>query len=453
MQKWKHQGRFFRCFSVILRYTGALCLAVAVGFALLYIAGLDTPSGALQKRVDYKIEQSCPLLLEEAEFPTVFSLRDQPGGTLESTVLDNSTESTMLNSAKYMNTLKDPLSILSNPRFHSGQEINTLNLYLSTKGEEANDYYYRYWQGFRAFLRPMLWFLNYSAIREVLRFIMLSLLALTAASIRRHAGLGIAIAFALSMAMMEFAIISTQLQYAMCFAVAMGGMLALPRWRCRWAEHWLFFILGAMTQYLDFYTVPVVTLGLPLIYLMCLTHSSKGAMMRKAFGCIAAWAFAYAGMWFVRLVLAALLVDPLAFSNVFSKIDKWTGVVETENMAGITRGDAFMAVLGVCFSKAHIILSAVLAAVYGVYLLHATRKRRQLGQRLFTPAWRCLPVVLLPVAWIAVAYKATAWHACFQYRSICVVIFAVLCFLASLVWPLQEDGYVQSSKPVDDSVK
>ena len=29
----------------------------------------------------------------------------------------------------------------------------------------------------------------------------------------------------------------------------------------------------------------------------------------------------------------------------------------------------------------------------------------------------------------------------------------VLCFLASLVWPLQEDGYVQSSKPVDDSVK
>lgn len=59
----------------------------------------------------------------------------------------------------------------------------------------------------------------------------------------------------------------------------------------------------------------------------------------------------------VRLVLAALLVDPLAFSNVFSKIDKWTGVVETENMAGITRGDAFMAVLGVCFSKAHIILS------------------------------------------------------------------------------------------------
>lgn len=439
MQKMKHRGRLFRCFFVALRYVGALCLAVAVGFALLYIAGLDTPSGALQKRVNEKIEQSCPLLLGEAEFPTVFSLRDQPGGTLESTVLDNSTESTMLNSAKYMNTLKDPLSILSNPRFHSGQEINTLNLYLSTKGEEANDYYYRYWQGFRAFLRPMLWFLNYSAIREVLRFIMLSLLALTAASIRRHAGLGIAIAFALSMAMMEFAIVSTQLQYAMCFAVAMAGMLALPRWRCRWAEHWLFFILGALTQYLDFYTVPIVTLGLPLIYLMCLSYSSKGAMMRKAFGCIAAWAFAYVGMWFVRLALAALLVDPSAFSNVFSKIDKWTGMVETESMAGITRADAFISVLSVCFSKAHIILSVALTAVYGVYLLYVTLRRRTLGQRLFTPAWRCLPVALLPVGWIAVAYKATAWHVCFQYRSICVVIFAVLCFLTSLVSPIQED--------------
>ena len=174
--------------------------------------------------------------------------------------------------------------------------------------------------------------------------------------------------------------------------------------------------------------------------------------MRKAFGCIAAWALAYVGMWFVRLVLAALLVDPLAFSNVFSKIDKWTGAVETENMAGITRGDAFISVLSICFSKAHIILSAVLTAIYGVYLLHATLRRRALGQRLFTPAWRCLPVALLPVAWIAVAYKATAWHACFQYRSICVVIFAALCFLASLVCPIREDGYVQNSKPVNESI-
>ena len=100
MQKWKHQGRFFRCFSVILRYTGALCLAVAVGFALLYIAGLDTPSGALQKRVDYKIEQSCPLLLEEAEFPTVFRYainREERWGAQYWTIIRNLQCSTLPN--------------------------------------------------------------------------------------------------------------------------------------------------------------------------------------------------------------------------------------------------------------------------------------------------------------------------------------------------------------------
>lgn len=440
MKGYGAEGKMMRGICFGLRYVGALCLATIIGFALLYVAGLDTPSGAIQERVDYKIELSCPLLLEEADFPTVFSLRDQVGGTLESLVLDNYTEATMLNSSKYMNTLRDPLSILSNPRFYSGQEINTLDLSMAAEGEEANDYYYRYWQGYRAFLRPMLWFLDYTGIREVLRFVMLTLLAVTVASVRRHAGKGVALSFAISMAMVEFAIVSTQLQYAICFGVAMGGMLALPGWRRRRPEHWLFFILGAVTQYLDFYTVPVITLGLPLVYLLCLSDSRKGALLRKALGCIGAWFFAYLGMWLVHLVLAMLLVDPLAFSNAFSKVSKWTGMVQTESMAAITRGDAFSAVISVCFSKAHIIVSMALAALYGAYLLWVAFKRRTPGNRLFPPAWRCLPVSLLPVAWIAVAYKATVWHVCFQYRSITVVLFSVLCFLTSFAWPFGTEG-------------
>lgn len=427
-----------RCACILLRYTGALFLTVALGLGLLYIAGLDTPSGALQKRVDYKIELSCPLLLEEADFPTVFSLRDQPGGTLESTVLDNYTEATMLNSAKYMNTLHNPLSVLSNPRYVSGQEINTLDLSLAVEGAEANDHYYRYWQGYRVFLRPMLWVLDYTAIREVLRFFMLALLAVTTASVGRHAGMGVAIAFAVSIAMVEFAIVSTQLQYAICFAVAMAGMLALPGWIVRGrAAHWLFFLLGAATQYLDFYTVPCITLGLPLIYLLCLKNVGQDGRtaLRMVLGCAGAWAFAYAGMWLARLALAALLVDPHAFSNAFVKMSTWTGGIEVQNMANITRIDAFSGVLKTCFTKAHIIIGVVLGTAYAIYLVRTLLTRRAIGLRSPQPLWRCLPVTLLPVLWIAVAYKATAWHLCFQYRSISVVLFGILCFAASLVQP------------------
>ena len=408
-----------------------LMLLTLIGCALLYLAGLDLPSGVLQERIDYKIELSSELLMEETDYPTVFSLRKK-GATMESTVLDNYTESIMLNSSKYMNTVRDPLSILSNPRYITGQEIAALDLSMSA-GEEANTVYHRYWQGFRVFLRPMLWVMDYASIREFLRFVMLALFVLTSMDIAQKAGGQIAVPFALSIAFVSFAIVSTQLQYAICFAIMMLSMLVVPRWK-RSLPEW-FFIVGVLTQYFDFYTVPCLTLSMPLIYLLYLDSRKTGSEkpLRRILTCTFAWFCGYLGIWLVKLILTIVFVDPTALTAMIGQITMWTGVNPAERMAEITRLDAVRVLFTTSLSKAHLIVMAALAALAAAGMIRARVKQLPLK-----PFWQCLPVIAIPLVWVLVAYKATVWHTCFQYRNACVIFFSLFCFAASLMVPYQK---------------
>lgn len=422
-------------FQKLLRTAGhyflLLMLLALTGCALLYLAGLDLPSGMLQERIDYKIELSSELLMEETDYPTIFSLRKK-GATMESTVLDNYTESIMLNSAKYMNTVRDPLSILSNPRYITGQEISALDLSMSA-GEEANTVYHRYWQGFRVFLRPMLWVMDYASMRELLRFVMLALFVLTSMDVANKAGWQIAVPFALSVAFVSFAIVSTLFQYAICFAIMMVSMLAVSRWKRSLPER--FFIVGVMTQYFDFYTVPCITLAMPLIYLLYLDSRKANSEkpLRRMLTCTLAWFAGYLGIWLVKLILTILFVDPTALTAMIGQITMWTGVNPAERMADITRLDAIRVLFTTSLSKAHIIAMAALIVLAAAGMLRARIRRLPI-----VPFWQCLPVIALPVIWVLVAYKATVWHTCFQYRNVCVIFFSLFCFAASLMAPQQK---------------
>ena len=416
--------RFRKVLNTSVHYFLLLMLLTFIGCALLYLAGLDLPSGVLQERIDYKIELSSELMMSETDYPTSFSIR-KPIGTMESTVLDNYTESIMLNSSKYMNTLRDPLSILSNPRYITGQEIGALDLAMSV-GEEANTVYHRYWQGFRIFLRPLLWVMDYASIRELLRYVMLALFALTALDLYRQAGMQIAIPFILSIAFIAFAIVSTQVHYAICFAIMMLAMLVLPRWK-RSLPEW-FFIVGVMTQYFDFYTVPCISLGMPLVYLLYMDagkmDSPKPA--KRLITCSGAWLSGYLGIWLIKLILSTLLVDPSAITQMIGQITMWTGINPAERMAKITHLDAVKVLFTTSLSKAHIIVMAFLAVFALFCFIRARRSALQVK-----PVWSCL----LPIAWVIIAYKATVWHTCFQYRSVCIIFFSLFCFAASLMVP------------------
>ena len=69
-----------------------------------------------------------------------------------------------------------------------------------------------------------------------------------------------------------------------------------------------FMILGMTTMFFDFYTAPLITLGLPLLgWLICDNYSAHPAPVKKqalwSLKALAVWFGSYVSMWLTKLVL------------------------------------------------------------------------------------------------------------------------------------------------------
>lgn len=68
-------------------------------------------------------------------------------------------------------------------------------------------------------------------------------------------------------------------------------------------------MVGLLTAYVDFLTFPLMSLGLPLVYLLNRSYASKlKDKILRVLQCGIAWGIGYAGMWASKWVVASLLL-------------------------------------------------------------------------------------------------------------------------------------------------
>jgi len=189
-------------------------------------------------------------------------------------------------------------------------------------------YYARYWMGFRVLMRLALTFFTYTQIKRYLSFLFLCLFAATVCSVSKHTNSKIAFFFALSIILVRPHVMATSMQLTCCFFIAFIAMLLIP-WLHR-HQKWeaLFFMeVGMITMYFDFYTVPLVTVGFPLLYLFALKQEepvsySLGKMLRN----LAAWFSGYGFMWIAKLTLTSLLTSVDALGQGFHSFSTRIGI-------------------------------------------------------------------------------------------------------------------------------
>jgi len=379
----------------------------------------------LQARINYNIEQSVPLFVKEGLYPNLLSR-----GDMISTQADNWSETIILQSSMYMNSKEDPLAIFNNAWIHDN---NILQGFIrASEGEAPNSSYYRYWQGFRVLIRPLLAMFDYSAIRELFRFFGWFLFCLTAMVLYRSTGGMFTLIFCASLLWTGYGVVTTSIQFSLCFFIALLAMILLPQMLKRqYSIAGFFFFVGAATQFFDFYTVPCVTLGLPLVYFIELKKREPiccQSVLASVMGCVAAWFGAYAGMWICRMALVSLFLHIDAFSSTFNSLFRWTGIVEEATYAWIGPLDAIGRAFQTAFTKAHTALLLGSFLVYAMFLVRAI-----LRHHARKPDWMFLPVALIPIVWMIAASKPTTWHIFFQYRSLVVFLFACGAFAVSML--------------------
>lgn len=406
----------------------AFCLTVFLAVAMLAVSAF-LPQGRIQDHILESVD------LAEKELQDIRVLDRSTASTL-----DVGTDLLMLQTS--MSTTNQYLgSILTNPVYvYDGMNgwFEKDDVLANLACEFPSDgvwFYARYWLGFRALLRLALVFFNYGQIKRYLAFAVFSLLAMALCSVAKNTNTKLAMAFALSIILVRPHIIATSLQFSSCFLIMFLAMLLVPLLYRHPKWETLFFMeLGMVTMYFDFYTVPLITLGFPLVYLYALRMEREDAVSGKlVLKDFLAWFLGYGGMWIAKLTLTSALTSVDALEQGIGSFLSRLGIQKEERLAEYYSLEAaFEGIREAVFSDAtgEVVYWIGAGIVIICMLIALFRGRLSLENRRFTVLFFLM--ALVPLGWFVITKQPIAIHYFFQYRTIALTHWAAGVCLYSL---------------------
>lgn len=425
------------CFSHIglKEYTAFFCLTVAAALLLLILSAF-LPQFLIQQHV----VDSVDLVMYDLDNNYLFD------GS-EGSKLDVFTDIMMLRTSLTTND-RYLGSVLTNPvytyrdldEWHgSGKTLANLAY---DKPADGVWFYTRYWMGFRVVLRLALLFFNYAQIKRYLSFLFFSLFAAVICSVSKHVNSKVAFLFALSILLIRPHVMATSMQLTCCFFIAFLAMLLIP-WLYRnpkW-EGLFFMEVGMLTMYFDFYTVPLVTVGFPLLYLYILKREREQcASFRNLLRNLAIWFAGYGLMWVAKLVLTSLLTSEKALAQGFESFFSRVGIEKNAEFAQYyALQPAFEGIRKTIFSDGtgtvvYLLCAGMLLAIVLYLVFRGYASGRTLKQSL-----PCLLFAVMPLVWFVITRQPVAIHYFFQYRTIALTHWGAGVFLYYLLGAKQRE--------------
>lgn len=400
----------------VIFFMMSVCLALGL---LILVSFLP------QDQICEEINNSLQHLYNTGIHPRVFDYSD-------ASILDQSTDVTMLR-ASAATTSRYIGSVLTNPIYTFEHEtdigcIHCLDLLVNGYAHDSVFCYARYWMGFRILLRPLLMSLTYFQIRRYMAFTVLLLFIYLVCAIGKNLNHKIAFFFALSFILVRPQIVVNTVQFCICFIIAFTAMIFIP-WLSRHTKYeTLFFMeLGIITMYFDFYTVPLITLGLPLIYLYCIHSANNHTFTRKKIALIfLSWFAGYAFMWVAKLCLTTILTEVDGISNGLGAFASRMGVNKNPDlMKYYSVSLAFEKLFQTLVSDTEGCIIIVTSLVVMICTGCVQFFRRRIPVKRFGQNKTLLLLACVPFIWFAATAQPTAIHSWFQYRSVVITYWAL----------------------------
>jgi len=425
------------------RYALLFVGLTAVFYLMLYLAGLLP-----QEKVFENFRRSAPQFSAEGAYPYILWEDD------DSYRFDNWTDARILMHSLYLDTKADPASILTCPAWTATptEDLESMlsqnpvpNLLLLSEMDSvpaANSLYLRYCMGFRAVIRLLLTFVSYPEIRQIILWTVILLFTLVTGSLARKMGMFESALFAGFFLSMNPIAVCSSPQYACCFVLAFMGTLAVLHLPAAQNDpSMLLFVLGACTQYFDFYTAPVLTFLLPLgIYLLMEQRQGRslriGEMLKHAGKGLLAWGTAYVFTWLVKLLLTDLLTGQAAWSSGTGAFLNRVGISGFSSLVK-TAATVLWALyrnLGLLLSPVSAIFFATVFLLWLVGLVRSKNRKEVLAETLGYAV-----LALLPILWLAGSAAPAIHHAFFQYRTLGGSVFLACCAAAQSISSVRRD--------------
>lgn len=345
-----------------------------------------------------------------------------------STQQDDFTDAILLTTAGYSGNESAVEKALANYRMVSGDPCESLKAYAPKSfdvpdSEMQKISYARYWIGSVFFIKLLLLFFDYSGIQMLNQILQLGLLTALIILMTKKNLTKYIFPLITSLLWLMPGTIYLSLQYsAMYYVLLILMMLIVITDKYTVQESFyltLFTCAGVVTNWLDFLTYPLATLGLPLVLLM-LISAKHGKEIRclDVIKIAVCWAAGYFGMWILKWCLATLVLQRNVFAEALNQAKFRTS--QSLNDIHFSRIDVIIKNLRVMYKRPYFFL---LIAAF-LYSLKNSLPIQEWQLR------RILPfsfVAMMPIAWYLVLSNHSWIHYWFTYRILCISIFAFLC--------------------------
>lgn len=449
--------KIIKLFKYIIAFIGLI-----LTFNLLLFLSSLFPSNLLEKNVK---ESAKTLLIEGNKYQIIKTL---------DVYNDNYTDSIMINTAysidntnpiySYMsgrknfnnqitrNSLEDTSGELISINPSNEESIKNNSIIISEKYEpviELNEFingkihtsinYARYWHGYLPFLRILLLIFNISQIRIFLLILFTIILFYLVYLINKKLGTIIAFLFGFSLIVYDYFLVPYSLQNAPIFLVMLISCIILLKNLDRIKDFSLFtFIIGCIANFVDFLTVPIITLGFPLLLYICYKQQNNfknRESIKIIFKSTLTWFVGFGLTWISKWILFDFIYNNnllgLALNQIIyrSTGNLYFGISNlsksTENKIIIE----LLLILAELSSKGLIYASIVFVVIsipLAIYIKKFHIKLTVLKFNVWVQQYFPLIIIsVLPLLWYILLSSHTTKHLFFTYRNMSIFLFAI----------------------------
>lgn len=307
------------------------------------------------------------------------------------------------------------------------------NASVAYKAMDCNDYA-RYWHGYLIFLRPMMLLFSYMQIRYIYMFIYILCGTMVMLRLYRNFGSRMTYLWAVALCFVNPVVLPFSLQFSSVFFLMMAGLLVINRiYRGYDLQRMgiLFLLLGILTSYFDFLTAPLLTLGIPMIYLMLLHlyqygEDSAHKNLMTLFTSSVTWGAGYFVCWGMKWIIASPILGRNVISEGISSMVYRTVSTYHSSMGydtGRFRAIAMnlFAILppgitGSDWSWFCVVVLVIGLVLAGIFIRFHVAKKKLLS---------CIPFLLVavyPFAWFVLLSQHTSIHFFFTYRILLMTL-------------------------------
>ena len=389
-----------------------LCLAGYFMLVLVYCI----PTDAMRP----KMQASSNIFLKEGSYAYINSYSVAQ--------LDNYTDSLMLLTAS--NPVNESIwksAVHTSHYVVNGYDPCQTLLYLYTENDintdVSNETYSRYWHGYLVFLKPLLYFCSYPAIRFIMMFIQIALFTILVIKLAdKNKALIIPVFF--TWIFLNPAATMMSLQFNSVIIVTFISMIIIAYKSSKWWDKplyiWgiLFLITGAVTGYLDLLTYPLVTLGLPAVLWFSLNNSDNiKENLKKIVFISAFWTIGYSVMWSSKWVLGSIITG----ENILKEA---AGSIQFRTSSNLyEQSFNFADVISNQFKSSYDIIWVVLIIAVLFAIITGTKKQ------MINVLVPCFIIAVYPLVWYAVLKNHSFIHSFFNYRELAITLYAGVTFV------------------------